>query len=91
LRSVPCGTLPTSLRSPQPVTGRGVDLDPLSDRPPLCRPCLDWIERRQHLAGALGAAVLDRLFTLSWPHRELDSRAIVFSPAGERSLLKLFG
>jgi hypothetical protein len=33
----------------------------------LCRPCLDWSERRHHLGGAVGAAILDRLFALLAP------------------------
>jgi DNA-binding transcriptional ArsR family regulator len=70
----------------------GIDLAALSrSRRPLCRPCLDWSERRHHLAGALGAAVLARLFTLRWARRELDSRAVHFSPAGERSFRAHFG
>jgi DNA-binding transcriptional ArsR family regulator len=59
-------------------------------RRPLCRPCLDWSERRHHLGGALGAAILDRLFALRWARREPDGRAVVFSPAGDRALRALF-
>jgi DNA-binding transcriptional ArsR family regulator len=73
------------------VLGWGVDLDALSrSRRPLCRSCLDWSERRHHLAGALGAAILRRLFTLRWARRELDSRAVTFSAAGERSFRAQF-
>ena len=69
----------------------GIDVSSLAKlRRPLCRPCLDWSERRHHLGGALGAAILGRIFALRWARRELDSRAVVFSAGGERSLKRLF-
>jgi DNA-binding transcriptional ArsR family regulator len=58
-------------------------------RRPLCRPCLDWSERRFHLGGALGAALLDRLFALRLARRELDSRVVVLSPRGAALLADL--
>lgn len=68
----------------------GIDLATLSaSRRPLCRTCLDWSERRHHLAGGLGAAMLERIFALKWARRELDSRVVVFSASGERSLAAL--
>jgi DNA-binding transcriptional ArsR family regulator len=73
-------------------TRLGIDVASLAkSRRPLCRPCLDWSERRHHLGGALGAAILDRIFTLRWARRELDSRAVIFSANGERALRRLFG
>ncbi|MEO8836003.1 MAG: winged helix-turn-helix domain-containing protein [Caldimonas sp.] len=51
-----------------------------------CRPCLDGGERRHHLGGALGAALLDRYFTLRWARREKGTRVVVFTAAGEQSL-----
>ena len=47
--------------------------------------CLDWSERRHHLAGAVGAALLDRCYELGWARRAKDSRVVAFSPAGERA------
>jgi hypothetical protein len=69
--------------------GMGINTDALaSSRRSFCRPCLDWSERRHHLAGALGAAVLARIQELGWAKRARDSRAIVFSNrGGEVSLL----
>jgi DNA-binding transcriptional ArsR family regulator len=73
-------------------TRLGIDIASLAkSRRPLCRPCLDWSERRHHLGGALGAAILDRIFTLRWARRELASRAVVFSANGERSLRRWLG
>lgn len=75
------------------VTGRGrdklaevgLDLEalPPSNRP-LCRACLDWSQRRQHLAGRLGKAILDHMLAQSWARRLPGSRVISFSPEGER-------
>lgn len=56
----------------------------------LCRPCLDWSERRWHIGGAVGAAIAARSFDLGWTERQKDSRAITVTPAGERTLDELF-
>jgi DNA-binding transcriptional ArsR family regulator len=55
----------------------------------LCRPCLDWSERRHHLGGALGAQLLQRLLQLGWAKRDPASRVIAFSARGERELERL--
>jgi len=55
-----------------------------SERRTFCRPCLDWGERRHHLGGALGAALLGRLYALRWAKRAPDSRVVVFTPRGEQ-------
>ena len=55
------------------------------------RPCLDWGERRHHLGGALGAALLDRMFTLGWARRARDSRVVTFTPRGEQALARSLG
>jgi len=62
----------------------------VSRRRPLCRACLDWSVRRHHLAGALGAALLDRCFELGWARRAKDSRVVNFSPSGEQALRERF-
>jgi len=54
-----------------------------------CRPCLDWSERRHHLGGALGAALLGRLYEMGWARRLRDSRVVQFSAAGEREFRRL--
>jgi DNA-binding transcriptional ArsR family regulator len=53
--------------------------------------CLDWSERRPHLGGALGAAVLKLALQRKWLAQDLDSRALSVTPAGRRELLKRFG
>ena len=57
---------------------------------PLCRTCLDWSERRHHLAGRLGAALLDRVIELNWVTRLPDSRALKVTDAGRRGLAEVF-
>ncbi|HEU4374733.1 MAG TPA: helix-turn-helix domain-containing protein [Telluria sp.] len=69
------------------VADIGVDLDALAGtRRPLCRTCLDWSERRHHLAGALGSALLARYQQLGWASRAKESRVMAFTSAGEQAL-----
>lgn len=53
--------------------------------------CLDWSERRAHLGGALGAALLATALRRRWLERELDSRALRITPAGRREFARRFG
>jgi DNA-binding transcriptional ArsR family regulator len=69
----------------------GIDVPSLARlRRPLCRLCLDWSERRHHLGGALGAALLQSILALRWARRDPGGRAIVFTPAGEGALRRAF-
>ena len=69
----------------------GIDLIPLDNaRRPLCRSCLDWSERRSHLAGGLGAALLTRFYVLNWARRVPDSRVVTFTPKGVKAVNEAF-
>lgn len=69
----------------------GIDLAKLtSSRRPLCKSCLDWSERRSHLAGTLGKALLQHFVEHGWARRSSESRAVLFTPEGERKFLSLF-
>jgi DNA-binding transcriptional ArsR family regulator len=69
----------------------GIDVTGLrSTRRPLCRSCLDWSERRAHLAGSLGKALLSNFFDKGWARRTENSRSILFTSEGERRFLALF-
>jgi hypothetical protein len=57
----------------------------------LARQCLDWSERRNHLAGALGSALADHLFELGWIKRTRESRAVRVTDLGKRELKRQFG
>jgi DNA-binding transcriptional ArsR family regulator len=64
---------------------------PRGGRPHLGRLCLDWTERRPHLAGAVGAALAGRYFALGWVERVKDSQAVRLTPAGRRGFRRTFG
>jgi DNA-binding transcriptional ArsR family regulator len=75
----------------------GVDLDVLltprtkrSGRV-LCRPCLDWSERRWHLAGAIGAAICAHSFANDWIRRIDGTRAVMITLKGLEVFREQFG
>lgn len=73
----------------------GIDIAVLSDNRtsnrPMCRPCLDWSERRPHIAGAIGTALLDHFVTTGWLRRSKGSRVVHVTPAGRAALEREFG
>ena len=70
----------------------GVDVPRLGGgKRAFCRPCLDWSERRPHLAGAVGAALAERCFALGWIKRVRDTRAVRIAPAGTAGFAQAFG
>jgi len=74
------------------LTDFGIDLGAARRRRRhFARTCIDWSERRPHLAGALGAALAERLLTLRWVYREPDDRTLFITPAGRRGLSTAFG
>jgi DNA-binding transcriptional ArsR family regulator len=67
----------------------GIDVGGLAQgRRPLTRPCLDWTERRHHLAGALGAALASRFLELGWIERRPTSRAVRVTDKGRRGFAR---
>ena len=71
-----------------------IDLETLSHpRRPVCKACLDWSERRHHLAGTLGAALMRRFTELKWAARDPTpgSRIVQFTRQGEKRFSALFG
>ncbi|HEX3423041.1 MAG TPA: winged helix-turn-helix domain-containing protein [Sphingomicrobium sp.] len=70
----------------------GIELDQLrSGRRAVCRVCLDWSERRPHVAGAVGAAILSRLKILGWVKTRPSGRSLILTAAGERGVGEVFG
>jgi DNA-binding transcriptional ArsR family regulator len=71
-----------------------IDTDTLAHpRRPVCKACLDWSERRHHLAGTLGAAMMARFTELKWAARDdaPGSRVVNFTRNGEKRFAALFG
>lgn len=70
----------------------GIDLDAMRRlRRRFAFRCLDWSERRPHLGGALGAALLTLSLDRRWVVPDLDSRSLRVTPAGQRAFCTHFG
>ncbi len=76
----------------QKLLALGVEVEgkPKSKRR-FARQCLDWSERRHHLAGSLGASLTKRLFELGWIERLPGGRAVRITPEGATGLFNEFG
>ncbi|MEO0503956.1 MAG: winged helix-turn-helix domain-containing protein [Pseudomonadota bacterium] len=73
------------------ATGFGIDMPALAkSRAPLCRSCLDWSERRSHLAGALGRAMLARMEGDGWLARVPGQRVINVTQKGQAAFAATF-
>lgn len=57
---------------------------------PLCKACLDWSERRSHLAGSIGKWILNDVMNRNWARQDLDSRVIQFTPQGLNAFSKKY-
>jgi len=66
-------------------------LTPATGQRIFCRPCLDWSERRYHIAGHVGAEICRVCIERSWLVRQRGSRALRVTPAGRRGFLTSFG
>lgn len=53
--------------------------------------CLDWSERRPHLGGTVGAALLEAVLRMKWATKDLDGRGLRFTPRGREALAQRFG
>jgi DNA-binding transcriptional ArsR family regulator len=74
------------------LAGFGIGLTRSShSRRIFCRPCLDWSERRYHIAGHVGAELCRCCLQRGWFERDRDSRALRVTPAGAAGLLERFG
>jgi DNA-binding transcriptional ArsR family regulator len=79
-------------RGPAAFGEFGVDTGELQQRSrPLLRPCLDWSERRHHLAGSLGAAVTAEMVRRDWLHTREASRIVTVTSSGEAGLRDWLG
>jgi DNA-binding transcriptional ArsR family regulator len=79
-------------RGERGLTRFGLDLTAIKKEKRIyCRPCLDWTERRFHLAGAIGAALAQRCLDLGWVERRPGSRALELSKSGQAGFARRFG
>ena len=86
------GTYQLSVEGEKAMTGLGVDVATArAQRRLFACSCLDWSMRRPHLAGALGAAVLQAVISRKWVSQDLDSRALTVTPKGRKELSGRFG
>src|SRR5271165_6057793 len=70
----------------------GIDINRLRESGRVfARQCLDWSERRNHLAGALGSALAQHLFEVGWIEHVRESRAVRITELGRRELKRLLG
>ena len=79
------------------LAGLGIDVEALIAKQGkrsarvLCRPCLDWSERRSHLAGTVGAAICSQSLAKGWIRRIDGTRTINITPKGVRAFREQFG
>jgi DNA-binding transcriptional ArsR family regulator len=65
----------------------GLDLPAAASKTRLAYPCMDWSERREHLAGTLATALLQHHLAQDWLRADSQSRALMLTPKGQRELL----
>lgn len=69
----------------------GIDANALKNkRRFFAKPCLDWSERKYHLSGSLGAAILDIMLHSDWLRRKKNSRAIIITSKGQSEIYNKF-
>jgi len=68
-----------------------LEADFTNNRRALARQCLDWTERKPHLAGQLGAALLQKMFERKWLRKTQFSRELLVTVKGEQELNALLG
>lgn len=72
------------------LAGFGIEFVAAKSNRVFCKPCLDWSERRMHLAGTVGALLARRMMELKWIERVRDTRALSITRAGEKGLRETF-
>ncbi|HVU56625.1 MAG TPA: hypothetical protein VHD83_16290, partial [Puia sp.] len=69
----------------------GIDCDELKkQRRSFSRVCLDWTERKHHLAGSLGAALLTKMLGSHWLRPGSDARVFIVTGKGQKAMRELF-
>lgn len=68
----------------------GIDIESEAKRKALCRTCIDWSERRPHLAGTAGSAIAAFALDRGWLSRKEGTRAVSVTPVGRTALRQHF-
>ena len=69
----------------------GINIEELKKQRRLfLKPCLDWSERKNHMAGSLAASLLNKMIANDWLRKTTNSRAIIITGKGEKELLRYF-
>jgi DNA-binding transcriptional ArsR family regulator len=83
-------TLSVATAAQESLAPLGIELSALRhDAGPVCRACLDWSMRRDHIAGRLGRIILEKMEQQRWVCRSRESRVVTFSKAGHQAFLAL--
>ncbi|HKY85503.1 MAG TPA: winged helix-turn-helix domain-containing protein [Pseudorhodoplanes sp.] len=69
----------------------GIDVETAPSHRTFCRPCMDWSERRYHLAGVLGDRIMHFCFDEGWIKQKPKSRVVDVTPLGARKFHEVFG
>jgi DNA-binding transcriptional ArsR family regulator len=78
-------------RGRQFLIDRGIDVDAMEQsRRIMCHPCLDWSERRCHLAGGVGAAIFETFQKKRWALTQRGNRVVRFGKDGEQKIKQWF-
>jgi DNA-binding transcriptional ArsR family regulator len=85
------GSYRITAAGPRVLREFGVDTGELSGRRPATRYCVDWGEKRHHLAGGLGAAITAQLLALGWLRRGRARRVVLLTDPGRSGLYDTFG
>jgi len=82
-------------RAGEVLLGLGLPVEAAQQHPsrgrPYCRPCLDWSERKAHIAGRLGAMICNHCLDQGWLTRKTGSRALAFSAIGATTFRNFLG
>lgn len=83
--------LSLSISGRQFAADLGIDVSQIAlSRTPLCRECLDWSERKTHLAGSFGRALLDMMIKERWVQLNGNSRVVSFTAQGKAKFAATF-
>ncbi|HUO02954.1 MAG TPA: winged helix-turn-helix domain-containing protein [Rhizomicrobium sp.] len=85
------GVLQLTRKGREFLSGRGIEFTKLdAQKRALCRSCIDWSERRPHLGGSLGAAILAYAMAEGWAVRGQGQRLVSFSRRGEENFVRWY-